>query len=114
MEYLLINIQSDPATREPVVVRTKNPTNWRQVLDITAAVRCKILELISLAKASKPGEMYIPIASLPPDNGDCGCEFYVKNDMYAMLTAKSEPDGRSKFEDLTWDSIHEVVGDELD
>ena len=106
MEYQLINIQSNRATREPVVVRTKNPTNWRQVLDITATVRRKLLELISLAKASKPGDMYIPIASLPPYNDDCGCEFYVKFDMYENL--------QPIFQGIVWDCIHAEVGDELD
>ncbi len=108
MEYKLIDIGADIQTRVPVTVTTKkNPRELLRASDITDAIGNKLEEFIKLAKHDGPNEQNLPqVASLPPSSNDWGNDFYVKSDMYALLSPL--------FERIVWSCIHSVVGDELD
>jgi hypothetical protein len=105
MIYELIDIRANPLDRETVVVKTKDPANWEQVLDITKAIRRKMIELMDLARESIPGDMEVRISSMPPEDGGRGCVFHVQSDMNAML--------RPLFEGIVWSCIFAELGDEL-
>lgn len=106
MEYTLINMESDARNRENVVVITFDPGNFIRIHNITVRITGKMLSLIKQAETSPLGEFFIPIATLPPENGSSGAEFYVKAGMFVML--------KPLFADIVWNCIHDEAGNELD
>ncbi len=109
MEYWLLNQDEDQATRAEngtVVVRTGSPFDHTKIHVITTAIRCKLWELIRAEKECCDWELLPLLASLPPDSGASGCEYYVHADMFAMLGPM--------FESIVWKAIRNELGSELD
>ena len=110
MEFWLFNQDVDQDTRAErgtVSVKTKNPEDLTRVHDITVAIRCKLRDMIRFELDIQDWEVVDldQLASLPPDSGDSGCEFYVHDDSFALL--------KGRFVETTWSCIRAEVGDEL-
>ncbi len=111
MEFWLFNqdLSLDRrANRGTVVVKTKNPQDLSRIHDITVAIRCKLRDMVRFELDIQDWEVVDldQLASLPPDTGDSGCEFYVHTDSFALL--------KGRFVDTVWGCIRDLVGDELD
>ena len=112
MKWSLANIDGYTPANVPETVEMADPQDWQDVDRIDKNLHDKLVIEMRIAKPDED-DWKVEYISCSPQADDCkGRTFFVHADMYAMLTSKT--DGRSRFHVLTWESIHEVVGDELD